>query len=80
MYTEDDYITLADGTFCTPLPSSTHEFIRPWNGDVVRYDEAKDVFAVVTRKGQIKTCYRPEPGFHGWPTNLDYYLSERGKA
>jgi pyocin large subunit-like protein len=54
--------------------------VRPWNGDLVRYDEGVDVFAVLRSDGFIKTCYRPDPVFHGQRTNLDYYLSEEAKA
>lgn len=80
VYTEDEYLTLADEMFCAPRPVSTHQFVRPWNGDDVRNDDARDVFAIITKYGRLKTCYRPEPRFHGCSTNLDYYLKERGKA
>jgi hypothetical protein len=56
------------------------EFIRPWNGDLVRYDEVADVFAILGSDGFIKTCYRPDPLFHGTASNLDYYLQEEAKA
>jgi hypothetical protein len=49
------------------------------DGDLVRYDEAADVFAILRKDRFIKTCYRPDPLFHGEPTNLDYYLSEAAK-
>ena len=53
---------------------------RPWNGDLVRYDEATDVFAILDSVRFIKTCYRPDPLFHGEASNLEYYLEEEAKA
>jgi pyocin large subunit-like protein len=77
--TESEYEALADAIFGPP-DSSTRQFIRPWNGDLVRYDEAREVFGIMDRDGFIKTCYRPDPLVHGEATNLDYYLSEEAKA
>jgi len=78
--TEDEYETLADTFLRDPCPSSARQFVRPWNGDLVRYDEGVDVFAVMRNDGFVKTCYRPDPAFHGERTNLDYYLSEEARA
>lgn len=56
------------------------EFTRRWNGDVVRYDLNRNVLGIRDRAMFIKTHYRLDPSVHGFPTNLDYYLSEKGKA
>jgi hypothetical protein len=56
------------------------EFIMPWNGDLVRYDEVADVFGILSSDGFIKTCYRRDPLFHGEASNLDYYLHEEAKV
>lgn len=78
--TEEEYETFADTFLRDPSARSASQFVRPWNGDLVRYDEGVDVFAVLRSDGFIKTCYRPDPAFHGQPTNLDYYGSEEAKA
>jgi len=77
--TEEEYETLADEFLRHPCPASARQFVRSRNGDLVRYDEAADVFAVLRKDGFIKTCYRPDPLYHGFPTNLDYYLNEAEK-
>src|SRR6266849_5751368 len=78
--TEEEYETFADEFLQHPCPASALEFRRPWNGDLVRYDEAADVFAILGNNRFIKTCYRPDPLVHDEQTNLDYYLSEAAKA
>jgi len=77
--TDSEYEAFADAVF-GPAESSTRQFIRPWSGDLVRYDEAREGFGIMDRDGFIKTCYRPDPLIHGAATNLHYYLSEEAKA
>jgi filamentous hemagglutinin len=77
--TEEEYEIFADEFLRSPCPTSALEFIRRWNGDLVRYDDVADVFAVLRKDRFIKTCYRPDPAFHGELTNLDYYFSETTK-
>lgn len=79
MMTEEEYETFADEFLRRPCPASAREFVRSGNGDLVRYDEVADVFAILRKDGFIKTCYRPDPMFHGEPTNLDYYLNQEAK-
>ena len=79
MSTEEDYETFADEFLRDPCPASALQFVRSRNEDLVRYDEAADVFAILRKDRFIKTCYRPNPQIHGEPTNLDYYLSEAAK-
>jgi hypothetical protein len=69
-------MTFADHFMQSPCPLSARQFVRSRNGDIVRYDESEDVFAIVTKDRFIKTCYRPDPAFHLEPTNLDDYLRE----
>ena len=78
--TEEDYETFADHFLRNPCPASAQQFVRSWNGDLVRYDEAADVFAILRRDRFIKTCYRPDPMFHGQSSNLHYYLERGGKT
>src|SRR6266851_5428120 len=54
--TEEEYETFADEFLQHPCPASALEFRRPWNGDLVRYDEAADVFAILGNNRFIKTC------------------------
>jgi pyocin large subunit-like protein len=77
---EEDYETLADNFLGPAISATTRQHKRSWNGDLVRYDEVVDVFAVLDCDGFIKTCYRPDPQVHGARTNLDYYLDEEGNA
>jgi pyocin large subunit-like protein len=78
--TEEEYEMFSDEFLGVPCPASARQFVRPWNGDLVRYDGGVDVFAVLRSDGFIKTCYRPDPVFHGQRTNLHYFLSEEAKA
>ena len=77
--TQDEYETFADEFLQPTCPATAIEFVRRRNGDTVRYDETADVFAVLARDRVIKTCYRPDPAFHGEATNKGYFLSERAK-
>jgi len=74
--TEEEYEEFADAFLGKPCSPTGRQFIRPWNGDLVRYDEGVDVFGILDRDRFIKTCYRPDPLYHGEASNLDYYLSE----
>jgi pyocin large subunit-like protein len=73
------YEEFADEFLGTPCPVTALQFIRPWNGDLVRYDESVDVFGILASDRFIKTCYRPDPLVHGEASNLDYYLEEEAK-
>lgn len=77
--TEEEYEIFADDFLRNPCPASAVQFTRRWNGDLVRYDQVADVFAVLRKDRFIKTCYCPDPAFHGELTNLDYYWSEAAK-
>lgn len=36
------------------------------NGDILRYDKAKNVFACMAPDGKIRTCFRPAKKIHYW--------------
>jgi pyocin large subunit-like protein len=74
--TEEEYEEFADRFLGTPCPATARQFTRVWNGDLVRYDEVSDVFGVLGADRFIRTCYRPDPRYHGEASNLQYYLSE----
>jgi len=73
---EEAYEAFADSFLGQPRRAGLLEFTRPWNGDLVRYDEVADVFAMLGKDRFIKTCYRPDPSIHGEATNLEYFFSE----
>lgn len=77
--TEQEYEAFADALFGLPA-SAVRQFVRSWNGESVRYDEKREVFAVLDRARFIKTCYNPDPLVHGFATNLEYYLDEEAKS
>ena len=77
---EEEYEEFADIFLGTPCPATARQFTRPWNGDLVRYDEGMDVFGILDCDRFIKTCYRPDPVYHGEASNLEYYLSEEAKT
>ena len=77
---EEEYEAFAEDFLRPDPPVSVRQFVRPWNGDLVRYDEVVDVFGILGSDRFIKTCYRPDPQFHGAETNLAYYLEEEAKA
>jgi hypothetical protein len=49
-------------------------------GDAVRFNPETDEFGVIRPDGTIRTYYRPNPNLHGFPTNLDYFNSEKEKT
>ena len=73
---EAEYQQMADNFLTGPRNSTTLEITRS-NGDVVRYDPASDAFGVVSSNGSIRTYYVPDPGVHGYPTNLDYFNAQQ---
>jgi pyocin large subunit-like protein len=75
--TEEDYETFADEFLRNPSTALSLQIVRPRNGDLVRFDDTVDVFAVLSK--DVKTCYRPDPAFHGEVSILDYYLSEAAR-
>jgi filamentous hemagglutinin len=74
----EDYEALADAFLQNPCPVSAVQFVRS-NGDLVRYDQAADLFAILRKDRFIKTFFRPDPAIHGEPTNLDYYFREEAE-
>lgn len=52
---------------------STLQRVRA-NGDIVRFNPITNEFGIARSDGVIRTYYIPEPGIHGYTTNLDYFL------
>lgn len=46
------------------------------SGDRVRFDITTQEFGIVTTRGYIRTYFVPDPTLHGYPSNLDYFLSQ----
>lgn len=61
------------GNFLTDADPNTLSRVRA-NGDIVRYNPLTDEFGVLSSNNVVRTYYRPNPAFHGYPTNLDYFL------
>jgi hypothetical protein len=50
------------------------------NGTIRMYDPASDTFGSYNADGSTKTFYQPDPAAHGYPTNMDYWNSQKGSA
>jgi pyocin large subunit-like protein len=49
------------------------------NGTIRTYDPASNTFGSYNADGTAKTFYKPDPTTHGFPTNIDYWNSQRGQ-
>ncbi|WP_240153824.1 VENN motif pre-toxin domain-containing protein, partial [Erwinia amylovora] len=65
----------ATHSFVNNPPSGTLSKVRP-NGETVFYNPKTNTFAVKTADGVPKTMFRPDPGDHGFKTNLDYFNAQ----
>jgi len=65
----------ADKFLTSPRGSNTLEKTR-LNGDIVRYNTKTQEFGVISKNGNIRTYYKPNPSVHGKPTNLDYFNAQ----
>lgn len=77
---ESTYLARADNFLGNVKAPTTHEFHRPWNNDLVRYDPTTDEFGVLDKNGYIKTYYKPDPARHGFQTNGEYFEYERSRT
>lgn len=51
--------------------------MRPWNGDIVRYNRTTEEFGIVDVSGFLKTFYIPDPLVHGEADNDSYFEAEK---
>lgn len=65
----------ATHSFVNNPPSGTLSKVRP-NGETVFYNPKTNTFAVKTADGVPKTMFRPNPGDHGFKTNLDNFNAQ----
>jgi RHS repeat-associated protein len=63
--------------FTTDPPAGTLTKTRKGNGDKIFYDPKSNTFAVVNKKGEVKTMYKPDPDKHGYKSNMDYYDAQK---
>jgi RHS repeat-associated protein len=49
------------------------------NGTIRIYDPASNTFGSYNADGTTKTYYKPNPEIHGYPSNIDYWNSQRGQ-
>jgi len=61
-----------------PLGPTMLESIRSNDGDIIRYDQATENFAVMRADGVIRTFFRPTKHWHGLSSNLEYFQRECG--
>lgn len=47
-----------------------------FTGGRVRLDITTQEFGIVTVQGHIRTYFIPDPSLHGYPSNVDYFLSQ----
>jgi pyocin large subunit-like protein len=63
--------------FTTKPPKGTQKVTRP-NGDVLLYDPAGNVFAVVTRTGAPRTIFKPRDGAAYWEQQKKIEAARKG--
>jgi pyocin large subunit-like protein len=63
--------------FTTKPPKGTQKLTRP-NGDVLLYDPAGNVFAVVTRTGAPRTIFKPRNGVAYWEQQKKIEAARKG--
>jgi RHS repeat-associated protein len=63
--------------FTTDPPAGTLTKTRKLNGDKIFYDPKSNTFAVVNKKGEVKTMFKPNPDKHGYKSNMDYYDAQK---
>lgn len=87
--TDTEYERLAEQFLLTPFRPGLIECKRK-RGDIVRYDEITQEFAVLSAVGVIRTYFKPVPcaslprgvpkvGCHGMRDNLQYFNTECSK-
>ena len=55
------------------------ECTRARDNDIIRFDVSTQVMAIMRKDGIIRTFFCPDPGWHGRPSNLDYFRDECAK-
>jgi len=50
------------------------------NGVIRIYDPKTNTFGSYNANGTTRTFYKLDPGVHGYPTNMDYWLDQPGSA
>ena len=72
---ETAYEAMADHFLGGSKKPSTLECMRT-GGDLVRFDCKTDEYGICDARGFIRTYFRPEPKFHGLPSNFHYMCRE----
>jgi pyocin large subunit-like protein len=58
-----------------PLGPRTYEVGRVRDQRTLRYNPDTNEFGVLAPDGRIETYFKPDPVVHGYPSNVDYFLS-----
>lgn len=75
--TADEYAEMASKFLQESQAARMPTKIGP-DGAVRVYDPATNTFASFNPNGTTRTFYKPNPAQHGYPTNLDYWNSQKG--
>lgn len=70
-----DYVDKARH-FMTDPPPGTLTKVREPGGDIIRYDPQSNTMGIMDKDGTLKTMFKPDPGKHKHPTNLDYFHAQ----
>ena len=73
--TETDYERKATAFFAR-IDYRIRSARRPRESDIIFYDYQTNEFGVVTKRGFIRTYFKPNTSNHRLPRNLDYYFAE----
>ena len=53
------------------------QMITRTNGQIVLYQQSTETFAIYEADGTPVTIYKPNPAFHKYPTNQDYFKAQQ---
>lgn len=76
---EDEYERMAREYLNAEASISVLDYIRRGNGDIIRYNRVSQAFAVMRKDGIIRTFFKPDPAWHGFRGNLEYFQVECDK-
>jgi pyocin large subunit-like protein len=73
---EKAYERMADDFLGGPTGPTVAECLREFDGARIRYNRATEEFGILASDGYIRTYFKPNPRWHGFPTNLAYFRYE----
>jgi predicted phage tail protein len=70
-----DYQTKASKFLTQSKSTEVLEKVRA-NGDIVRFNPTTNEFGIISKNGNIRTYYKPNPSIHGESSNLEYFNAQ----